>query len=533
MCARRCSFTFLAVGIALLMAVLLPACGPPGQLPAEATAVPVPPPNPSYPDNFVAADCQFPHLTRRDIRCGYLLVPEDRANPTHTIRLHVAIVASSAAMPAPDPVVFLNGGPGAHTLDQVEAFMRAFAPILQTRDLILFDQRGVGYSEPSLNCPEVDEICRAGVDWPHEWPQAEIDLLTGIQPATAVSNTRLDAIAACRERLVAEGINLSAYNSAASAADLDDLRQALGYEKWNLLGVSYGTRLALTAMRDFGHNGTIRAVILDSVLPPQADEYTDMVTNADRAFTLLFERCADDPACSNAYPDLESRFYRLVDSLNETPLFITVPDRPQHAIYRTPVSGDTLLCAVFDMMYRADLIGYLPQMVLQIEQGSSPILANYLSHNLHQYALMSEGMELSVQCVEELPFANTAEFQAKTASLPPQLAAFFAETVTDMVAVCDLWQVESAPALENEPVVSDIPVLLLAGEFDPVTPPIYAQETAVYLSLAHYVEFPGQAHGVAGSSACGLELATAFLNEPHKPPATGCLEQLGLRFALP
>ena len=127
-----------------------------------------------------------------------------------------------------------------------------------------------------------------------------------------------EAICSCHDRLVSEDINLAAYNSAESAADLNDLRLTLGYEEWNLVGISYGTRLALTAMRDYPEG--IRCVILDSTYPLQVSLYAEMPANFDRALNVFFHGCTTDPACSEAYPELEIVFFQLVDQLNDSPI---------------------------------------------------------------------------------------------------------------------------------------------------------------------------------------------------------------------
>lgn len=479
----------------------------------------VPTSTPTYTPLFETADCQFPLPPDETIQCGYLTVPEDRANPQRTIRLHVAIVASHNDTPAPDPVIFLNGGPGAYTLENIGWLLPFTSDILTHRDMIFFDQRGVGYSEPSLDCPEAAEARLAHIERPLD--------------TAAWQAITLEAMSACRQRLATEGVNLSAYHSAASAADVEDLRQALGYESWNLLGVSYGTRLALTIMRDFGRTGAIRSAILDSVYPPQVNDYVDVGVSAQRAFDLLFSRCEADAACNAAYPDLETRFYRLVDALNAAPLILPVSDRVNATIYRIPVTGDDLLEVVFDMMYDRNRISALPKMLRQIENGYSAILARYLTETLYIADWFSEGMGMSVQCIEEASFTINADIQAAGGSLPPQLADKFVTDTENILEICAAWQITPAPALENEPVRSDLPVLLLAGDYDPITPPAFAEETAVYLPNSFVFTFIGVSHGVMGGHRCGIELAVAFLDDPTKPPPADCLPQSPFGFLPP
>ncbi len=472
--------------------------------PAPTTAVPA----------FEPADCQFAYDAEPAVRCGFLTVPENRANPGRMIQLHVAIVASRSPTPAPDPVVYLSGGPGGHALAAAEYFATIFDEILATRDLILFDQRGVGFSRPALECPETEEARLAHIE---EYLQPEEE-----------EAIFLEALAACRDRLTAEGIDLSAYHSAASAADLDDLRRALGYDRWNLLGISYGTRLALTAMRDFGQTGTIRSAVLAAVYPPQIDTLVEAGLNTDRAFDLLFARCAADAACAAAYPDLESRFYALVEALNREPTSVTVTDRLNRTTFRVPFDGDDLIYTFFGMMYAAGEIKYLPRRVAHLEQNRKTDLMDWLTDNLHPFN--SLGMGLSVHCIEEFPFNRPADVEAAVEPLPSPLAQLGREAAAGQAARCRVWQVAPADPLENEPVVSDIPTLLLAGDFDPVTPPAFAERTAAHLTRAFYFELPGQSHDVIGATDCGMELVTAFLDRPDTPPAAGCLQRLFFGF---
>lgn len=512
--------------VILLVSIWLGGCEqPPTSVPTPtASAAPQPTASPTiqitvsptYTPTFETADCQFTYTAAVEIRCGYLIVPEDRANPQRMIRLHVAIVSSQSSHPAPDPVVYLNGGPGGYTLAAADYFVGLFGDILTQRDLILFDQRGVGYSEPALDCPEITETQLADIEYDLDLDEEQAHYLA--------------ALAACRDRLTAAGINLSAYNSAASAADLHDLHQVLGYETWNLLGISYGTRLALTAMRDFGDDGSIRSVILDSVIPPQVDMLAVSGGNLDHALDLLFTRCAADAACNRAYPDLETRFYALVDKLNNEPTLVTATDRTARTTRRISFNGDDLINTLFIMMYNPGQISTLPRLITRLEQNGKSELAGWLSGWLQQAYFSSIGMTYSVQCVEEIPFDSVADFEAGQVGLPPQVARYAEVAADSNMANCRVWQVDAADPVENEPVISDIPTLVLTGDYDPITPPLLAQEAAQYLSHSYYFEFVGQSHNVVGSSSCGIELVTAFLNQPDMAPDDSCLERLYFGF---
>ncbi len=257
------------------------------------------------PSNFSKADCEFEVPQGMEVECGFLTIPENWANPDgNKIRLHVAILHTQNKHPEADPILFLDGGPGGFTLDYLQNLASMFNFAHASRDVIFFDQRGVGYSTPSLNCPEAEE--QAYLDWTQDLRMTESD------------EHYVQALKTCRERLEAQGIDLAGYTSAASVADVDSLRKALGVSQWNLYGSSYGTRLALTVMRDFPEG--IRSVVLDSTLPVQVNLFETIALNSERTLELVFTRCAVDPICAENYPNLEESFYDLVDQLDAQPL---------------------------------------------------------------------------------------------------------------------------------------------------------------------------------------------------------------------
>jgi len=188
-----------------------------------------------------------------------LTVPESRSNYTgKTIQLAVAILRSPNPQRGPDPVVFLAGGPGQGTLPLAALVAAGYAPTLAQRDIILIDQRGTGFSQPNLSCAQ-----------PMQTSGKRLPFGAATNDRPAFIQAQVDDLITCGNRLRAAGIDLRAYNSAENSADLEDLRRALGYGPWNLVGVSYGSRLALTAMRY--RPETIRSMVLDSAVPLQSN----------------------------------------------------------------------------------------------------------------------------------------------------------------------------------------------------------------------------------------------------------------------
>src|SRR5256884_8424987 len=194
--------------------------------------------------NFRSAPCPFPVgsgiVEGKTLKCGYVTVPESRSNPKEgMVQLAVAIFKSPNVQNDPNPVVRLEGGPGGPSLDNWARYITSanYATFVFNHDLIMFDQRGTGYSTPSLKCPET--------------LQNQFETLDKHLSATDFERLQLQALRACHDRLVRSGVDLNTFNALENAADVHDLILALGYKQANLYGVSYGTRLALTTMRLF------------------------------------------------------------------------------------------------------------------------------------------------------------------------------------------------------------------------------------------------------------------------------------------
>lgn len=461
---------------------------------------------------FEPGSCAFALPDGQNPACGTLVVPENRQNPSgKTIRIAAAIFRSPNANKAAEPLIYLEGGPGGSVLDLVALqFAQVYAPFLDQHDLILFDQRGVGQSQPALDCQETDAFVKATLD----------QQLTGDEYVTEYG----DALKACGQRFIESGIDLTSYNSAENAADVNDLRQVLGYSKVNLYGVSYGTRLALTVMRD--HPEGIRSVIIDSVVPLQAS-LIDTAQTAQRAFDKLFQGCAGDTGCNTAYPNLEGVFYGLVNQLNSQPLTIQVPDLDSlGGLLDVVIDGDTLVSFLFQAMYVSDLIPILPKSIYEIQQGDTAFLQTLATLQLAQLKYVYDGMYTAVQCREEFAFESSDHIKTVLEQARPELRGFVRRSLIDpsLLGICAAWKEGLPNPNENQAVVSDIPTLVMSGDFDPITPPALGQLAAETLSNSFFFTFPGSGHGVISSNECALSIAQIFLADPFNEPDAACLQ---------
>jgi pimeloyl-ACP methyl ester carboxylesterase len=463
---------------------------------------------------FEAAPCPF-HLGAgiiegKNVRCGYLVVPEDRSQHNGTtIRLAVAIFKAVAPKPAPDPLIYLTGGPGGALLEPLGSTLTAtsLAGLAPIRDLILVDQRGTGYSQPALQCPEVTAL---------------LSTATSTPPATG-QQTVSGAFQQCHDRLVRSGINLSAYTTLEDAADIHDLAKTLGYAQVNLYGVSFGTRLALTVMRLFPAD--IRSVVLDSTLPPQVNLFTSEQTNLASGFQVLFQGCAHDSACNAVHPHLEDIVYSLVFNLNARPVTFTSTAHATGQSYAVTLNGVGFAHWLYTALARTDLIPYLPGAIYQIRGGDlSPLIETYADVSFATSA--SLGTNESVMCSEDIAYTSQAEVVAAVQAVPSLLQQTELGVLQGGIANCRVWNVKAVPAVQKMPVTSAIPTLILAGQYDPVTPPANGALAAKTLNRSYVYVFPATGHGVLLSGACAIGMVALFVANPTQAPDASCLAGL-------
>ena len=505
----------------VLLALMLAACNTP---PAPTATPPVATPTAASAPTVAAAsgkgfektDCWFKEPAGRDVECGWLTVPEDHAKPDgKAIKLAVARFKSDAANPEPDPIVYLEGGPGGSPLKSsiLSQFDVYYGPLVAKRDLILFDQRGTGYSQPALDCPEIVKVTMDTLD----------------QNLNAAQSEELNnkALLECHDRLVKQGVNLDVYNSAQNAADIESLRQALGYDKLNLYGISYGTRLALTALRD--EPAGIRSVIIDSVYTPQEDLYAGTPANGARAIEALFTACAAETECNASFPNLRQTFIDLKAKLDKEPVKfnITLKSGEKKEML---LNGDGLVGLVFQALYDSSALPLLPRLISDINNGNYDLAAGFEGAIISEADKISTGMHYAVQCKEEIPFDQQSAIDA-TLKQYPVYAALASPHIID---ACKTYGITPAGPIENQPVKSDVPTLVLSGEFDPITPPAWAQEAASTLSKNFYFNVPRAGHGSSLSVDCPRNILLAFLDNPTQKPNSDCLAaQAQGKFAVP
>ena len=495
-----------------------------------ATDTPIPPtplptglPTQPYTPRFEEAACQFDVPPGVNVSCGYAIVPENRTiNSGRTIRLAVAVFHSRSSNPKPDPVIFLQGGPGGEAVSlSANAYPILVDPFLSDRDYIAYDQRGTGLSEPALICDELERANRQDVYGTIDSGSREL--------------VYQNAFLSCAGLLQTQGVDLSAYNTVENAADLRDIVTLLGYEKVNLYGASYGTRLALVAMRN--HPEVIRSAILDSVMPVETNWVTEFPNIANYTLTNLFNACKADPDCNKAYPDIETVFWELASKLDEKPITLSTSAYPMGTVTET-IDGSYLLSIIMGLSKTTRFIDTAPQTIYRVRDGdySTLIAAQYSLP--YGFEGINTGLYISVLCREHV--LDTSPEKLLEAATQLRVKDFvwspFYGHLDKMFSACKTWG-STGPVLgEKDKVVSDIPSLVITGTFDGATPPQQGKQVADSLPNSYYFEFPNQGHVPTASddSGCAMQIALEFLDNPLTEPSRDCMGSLKpVKFLVP
>lgn len=484
-----------------------------------------PPSAPTGGPSYEATPCPKPNIAGfpeidipPGVQCGYLTVPENRAKPEgRRIRIFVMRAPAAAAEPKPDPIVYLSGGPGGAGSFEV-AFMVKHG-LNTDREVIFVDQRGTHRAEPRIACPA--------------WEQFVYDSVG--TPFAADANTARDSagVKECRDHWAAAGVDLAAYNTTENAADIADLRVALGIDRWDVYGVSYGSKLALTLLRN--HPQGIRSVILDSVSPPTSNIVEKWWAAPASSFKAIFAACAAQPACAKAYPNLEADFTATVNRLDATPAVVQVPDGSGPPV-KVSVDGFAFVYTLIMISERGDSAG-IPKMIADTARGDADsVSAAYLAlRGPHEFVgLGGMGLAFTVFCAEHANLTTEAATLAKAkAALPgfPERVLRVQPKQGRLFSECPVWNVGKADPAVSAPIVSDVPVLILEGAFDAATAPEWVELITPDLEHSQVVSFPFTGHSVLGKSTCAVSIVEAFLNDPTKPVDGSCAARIALTFA--
>lgn len=421
--------------------------------------------------------------------CGQLSVPENRQNPSKNIELNIAVIRSTSTEKLNDPLLLLAGGPGQGAVDTFAGIVRIFDSLLPLRDIVLVDQRGTGASHP-LRCEIEPEEFEALSDMESDaWKEWTKDCLRGLDADTRFYTT-------------GEAIN-----------DLEAVREALNVEQWNLYGGSYGTRKALVYMNMFPDS--IRSVVLDAVVPQEQALGEEHEANLRSTLQKIFSLCEADEACQTAFGDAEQQLWTFLDKLQEEPIQLRLQNSSTGEFEDVLMTREYAVMAMRMFAYSPETMGLIPLMVSLANHGQPETMAaqaQMVMNSLNQG--LNNALEVSVSCAEDVPF------MPKTTNTNNSL--FGDELFELMHARCELWDSVAVDSSFKEAVVSDIPTLLLSGEYDPVTPPKNADKVMQTLSNSQHLVAKGQGH-IVGTRGCMPKIVTAFIKDPETELKTECM----------
>jgi pimeloyl-ACP methyl ester carboxylesterase len=439
--------------------------------------------------------------TKMSWQCATLSTSENPDGSGRGLNIAVAILNpldKSKALRTPTVVV--HGGPGVGIVRDWWSF-GSYA-LLEDGPLILFDQRGVGQSTPRL-CPELDD------------DNPELDIASAAQLFRHLD----EGFERCVETLQADGFNLSAYGTQATVRDMETLRKALKIERWNVFGTSYGTAVSLAYIAQ--HPTRIKAAVLDSLYPPEMNGFTTMLPDFVRSFEAMMRLCATNARCATRFPDLSASLRNSIRSLDRHPLTVDTIDS-NFSVTRRRISGSTLMAIIHAKLMFAPEWHHIPLLISDAEKRSpSKRLARAAGRWIEETLELSNAVYLATECSERAPFEDKTELKRQIAKWPEFAAALGTES---SLSLCERWPVKREQW--QTPRGSGVPSLLIAGEWDPVTPPEQAERTAALLGdRAHYVLIPRIAHAPTWSDPCATEIMREFLRHPEKRPATLCAQQ--------
>ncbi len=427
--------------------------------------------------------CQLESLdgpTQRSAECAIFSVAENPGEPEgRKIPLYVARIKSLSPAPASDPVVLIAGGPGGSAVEMYLNLGRAFAGVLDERDILLVDQRGTGRSHPLT--------CSADLSSLEDEPSIE-------EARTAAAN--------CLAELDADP---RYYTTSVAVTDLDALREAAGYEQLNLYGVSYGTRVAQQYLRRYPQH--TRTVVLDGVVPPTLALGPGIALNAQTTLDSIFTRCAANSNCAAAFPTLSADFTALAQRLRSNPPVVAYTDPTTGEPSELKLQYGTLAVVARLLSYAPETAALIPYTLQQAANANYAGLTSQAVNILQNLSsTLSYGMHNAVMCTEDAPFIGTVD---RAALEQTYLGASQTESI---LAICEEWPRGIVDDDIKAPLQSDTPVLLLSGEFDPITPPAYAEQAAEGLSNSHHFVAPGQGHGVI-ARGCISRLVQQFFTD--------------------
>ena len=449
---------------------------------------------------LVLKDCDVQGVQGK-AKCGTLEVYEDRATQKgRKININVVVLPATSAQREPDPLFYFAGGPGSSATEDAAGIAQIFARIREHRDLVFVDQRGTGGSNP-LNC----ELYNAN------------DLQSYLGYFFPLEDVRK-----CRSILESKA-DLKLYTTTIAMDDIDDARAALGYERINLFGGSYGTRAALTYLKR--HPKHVRTATLQGVSPTNHFMPGDFPQQTERALQGVLSECIADQQCNSAFPNVKAEAQAVLAQLIKGPVEVEVQKPHSSERVKVKLSRDLAAETIRYMLYNPVAAGRVPLMIHLAAQGNFvPMTHGAIEYRMNLVATGSNGMYLSVTCAEDLPWIKPGEGERMAEN------TFLGDyRLRQQREACALWPRATIERDYSQPTRSDVPVLILTGEWDPVTPPSNGDAAAKSLKNSLHIVVPHGAHGLGGLEGidCIDHTITGFVERGStKDIDTSCVKSI-------
>ncbi|PSR51948.1 alpha/beta hydrolase [Adhaeribacter arboris] len=428
--------------------------------------------------------------SRLKTKCGYLVVPENRQKPRgNKVKIPFVFARQPQQDSTQNITLYTTGGPGYATIPVGDSLTYR-SGWLDFGGILLFDQRGTKNAVPCLDCEGIDEAIKNAY-----LRHRSKDSLVAL------------AVTKCRKKLIKQGIDLSAYNTVESAADIKDLKEALKIDSLTLLGISYSGGLMLTVARN--HPNGIKSLLLNSPLPGYVNYEEHALFNHEEALNYLFDNLAADSVQNARFPNLKQRYREYFTQISGKKfqiVFQETANQPKHTLL---YSKNELLDAIFDRLTTSEY-QKVPEVIADLVSGQhEKYVQQVLRGKFSGNKSLSYGMRLSVYCSEQIAFSNPEKIKEQDKILP-WLAGYPFNNVNHPICAC--WQVQPAPRYVKTPVYSSIPALISAGALDPWTRPFYNRLIKRTMPQAQLLLIKDKAHG----AGFGNELINRFIANPHK-----------------
>jgi len=430
--------------------------------------------------------------------CGILTVYEDRsAKAGRKISLNIVVIPALHPTATAEPVFWLEGGPGGAATHAAGSVSQNYlGGLRKDHDLVFVDERGTGKSNP-LKCDDIGEN------------PGNLDAYLGkLFPS--------QLIRACRQKLE-KTADLKLYTTAIAVDDLDEVRDALGYKRINLAGASYGTLAAQVYMRKYPER--VRSAFLVGVVTPGFKLPLPFARAAQNALELLFQDCAADKVCHDAFPNLKEEFYAVLSRFDGGPLNVKIIDPTTKRERLVTVERESYVEHLRAMLYSTANARFLPFVVHRaFLKDFVPFGVMAVRVNLGGPST-SRGLYFSVTCAEDIPFITEQDIVTETSG------TFLGDRrVRAHIAACSEWPRGDVSEDFTNPVQSEIPVIMFSGEADGSTPPWIAEAGVKLLPDGRQIIVRHTGHQIDGP--CTWDLMQAFFKTASaKQLDTSCIEK--------